>query len=408
MIPAVAHFIWIGTLEVPALGRKAMAEFADLNPDIAVRTHRCLPRSAPADVARAYWRAHWHVQMADVLRAWTLLSEGGLYFDLDHAWVRPVGELRALAPAWTASTRVTRYNNNAMGSEPGHPWMAELVRRITRNGNAALGADLKRSIHGQRTIKEMAADGVAAHVCPPHWFSAYLARSNRRLVLGTPLAERRALLEARGPWPDGVTPFAVHVRCGSPRQPEARYALGRACALLERLHGVAEPRVAEVGVWRGRMSEYLLAQSPDLRLVMVDTWAEPTAEYAASGDALAARLAAGEGEVSLRAAEERTAFAWWRRRIVRADSVAGADQVEDGSLDAAFIDACHAESAVARDCRAWWPKVRAGGWLCGHDWRAPREPRWGVAPAVLTFCAERGLPDPEVDRDLTWFVRRPA
>ncbi len=40
----------------------------------------------------------------------------------------------------------------------------------------------------------------------------------------------------------------------------------------------------------------------------------------------------------------------------------------DGSVDAVFIDAEHDRASVEADARAWLPKVKPGGLLCGHDW----------------------------------------
>lgn len=38
-----------------------------------------------------------------------------------------------------------------------------------------------------------------------------------------------------------------------------------------------------------------------------------------------------------------------------------------GSLDAVMIDGDHDHDPVAADIRAWWPKVRTGGYLAGDD-----------------------------------------
>jgi hypothetical protein len=56
----------------------------------------------------------------------------------------------------------------------------------------------------------------------------------------------------------------------------------------------------------------------------------------------------------------------------------------DGELDAVFLDADHALESVRNDIRAWWPKVRVGGVLAGHDY-TPEIP--GVVQAVTEAFA---------------------
>jgi hypothetical protein len=40
----------------------------------------------------------------------------------------------------------------------------------------------------------------------------------------------------------------------------------------------------------------------------------------------------------------------------------------EGELDFVFVDGDHGYDAVLRDLRAWFPRVRAGGTLAGHDY----------------------------------------
>lgn len=40
----------------------------------------------------------------------------------------------------------------------------------------------------------------------------------------------------------------------------------------------------------------------------------------------------------------------------------------DNSLDFVFIDGDHSSEAIARDINMWWPKVKEGGVLAGHDY----------------------------------------
>ncbi len=53
---------------------------------------------------------------------------------------------------------------------------------------------------------------------------------------------------------------------------------------------------------------------------------------------------------------------------LRMSSLAAAKTIEDGSVDVLFIDADHSYQATLADIKAWLPKVKSGGVLCGHDY----------------------------------------
>ena len=55
-------------------------------------------------------------------------------------------------------------------------------------------------------------------------------------------------------------------------------------------------------------------------------------------------------------------------KVMAMSSLEAAKLVADDSLDFALIDAAHDFLSVSADIRAWWPKVKMGGVLCGHDY----------------------------------------
>jgi len=65
------------------------------------------------------------------------------------------------------------------------------------------------------------------------------------------------------------------------------------------------------------------------------------------------------------------------------------------SLDFVYLDGDHRRDAVALDLRVWWPKVKPGGILAGHDFICPGEVKggWGrdIQPAVTDFAHLHGL-----------------
>ena len=143
----------------------------------------------------------------------------------------------------------------------------------------------------------------------------------------------------------------------------------RAIAEALDFYGV-EPRIgAEVGVYRGELSEELLKRWPALSLLLVDWWraAPEDSAYRASGDKIAF-LAQDEMDRIKQETLAAVAFAGPRAIVCEAESGEVAKAVGDGSLDFVFIDGDHTFEAVRRDLKLWVPKVRPGGVVGGHDW----------------------------------------
>jgi hypothetical protein len=208
------------------------------------------------------------------------------------------------------------------------------------------------------------------------------------------LEEQGAIITVHG---DGMLPFVANEM---PRPMTA--AEMRAHEVLSRLG--PNPYGAELGVFTGAMSAALLAR-PDVRLLMVDSWEGEGAAYCdAEGDFHAALTQDQQDGFRMRA-EARTAFAQKRREILAMRSARAAAQVADGSLDFVFIDADHSYDGCKSDIAAWLPKVKAGGWLCGHDYRNTECPFPGVERAVDEFAAKRFAL--ETGENFTWFIRIP-
>jgi predicted O-methyltransferase YrrM len=54
--------------------------------------------------------------------------------------------------------------------------------------------------------------------------------------------------------------------------------------------------------------------------------------------------------------------------VLKMHSVDAARMYDDWSLDFVFLDGDHTEHGVATDIEEWWPKIKEGGVLGGHDW----------------------------------------
>lgn len=158
--------------------------------------------------------------------------------------------------------------------------------------------------------------------------------------------------------------------------------------------------MAEVGVWRGVMISKLLPFLPNLEWYGVDTWAPPESgsSYASSG----AEIAEKPSEEFMSAFHEVVRIVSpykGRVHIVHMDSVLAAQSFQDATFDIVFIDADHSYEGCLRDIRAWLPKVKPGGLICGHDYA---NKKGDVKSAV-----DESFPKVQLGADHTWFYRLP-
>lgn len=140
---------------------------------------------------------------------------------------------------------------------------------------------------------------------------------------------------------------------------------------------------AEVGVLRGRCASHLLHQRPGLILYLVDDWS------------IGGLVAEAPEQVREQALRNTSTYAHRARFVEGSCMVAFVSAIPD-ALDFAFLDAAHDRPSVEIDLDLWWPKIRAGGLLLGHDYDRSRPahvpgPNWDVKGAVDHFAAVRGL-----------------
>jgi len=55
-------------------------------------------------------------------------------------------------------------------------------------------------------------------------------------------------------------------------------------------------------------------------------------------------------------------------KFIRKSSTEAPKDFKDNSLDFVYIDANHIKKYVIADIKAWFPKVKPGGLIGGHDW----------------------------------------
>lgn len=175
----------------------------------------------------------------------------------------------------------------------------------------------------------------------------------------------------------------------------------RADAILSRLP-LGRLAGAEIGVFTGELSSRLLLRD-GLTLYMVDSWRGGGADYLEKDD-FHASLTDEQQRNCMVAAIDATVFAKGRATIMATDSVTAASIIQDRTLDFVFIDADHSYGGCARDIGLWYPKLKTGGLLSGHDYAHPEFPTWGVKSAVDEWAKAHGY-DVELGENFTWFIR---
>lgn len=130
----------------------------------------------------------------------------------------------------------------------------------------------------------------------------------------------------------------------------------------------------ELGVWKGHSVCHLAKQLKDkkgAKVYAVDYW--DNADTAATSYL-------PEGSPSLYAIYNRNLEIAGVRHMVRdikRCSWEAARIFANRTVDFVYVDADHSEEAVLKDIEAWWPKVKPGGIMAGHDYN-----RAGVESAV--------------------------
>jgi predicted O-methyltransferase YrrM len=128
----------------------------------------------------------------------------------------------------------------------------------------------------------------------------------------------------------------------------------------------------EVGVNYGQsacfMGVEIINQNKNIKLNLVDSWDE--------------NFAAGMYDSFLNSIQPVKNVLQDRLNIIRDLSVNASKKFKNESLDFIFIDACHDYECVIEDLNAWYPKLKKGGIIAGHDYY---DGHAGVEKAVNEF-----------------------
>jgi len=122
----------------------------------------------------------------------------------------------------------------------------------------------------------------------------------------------------------------------------------------------------EVGCREGRTTGFLLENIPELQVIAIDPWA-PIAN--ADEDYKEWDFAQIERDFWINVGVHRDRVS--QKRMLSLDAAKAATPPVPilREYDIVFIDAGHDYDNALADIKAWWPLVRDGGYLCGHDYQ---------------------------------------
>ena len=162
-----------------------------------------------------------------------------------------------------------------------------------------------------------------------------------------------------------------------------------AAALLIEMASTTPLRVVEIGVFRGRFSDHILRECPDVILIGVDPYEDaatvpPEFELVDVDDHYAAAMSVYSAYPD-------------RAELVRERSTTAVNRLDNFSIDMVFIDGCHTSTCIEEDLRLWGLKVKPGGIVMGHDF----SPVWPAVPIAVSQL--RQGKELHLGMDLTWW-----
>ena len=154
-------------------------------------------------------------------------------------------------------------------------------------------------------------------------------------------------------------------------------------------------RFVEIGCWLGKSSVYMgveiINSGKDIKFDCIDSWnfapGEIDPDFVAPEDVMIDKV---YDEFLMNVTPLSSVLTSYR-----VNSIDGSKLYKDNSLEFVYIDASHTYNNVMDDLECWFPKVKDGGFIGGHDYVVGN----GVHRAVNGFFNNK-----KIDRreDNTW------
>lgn len=143
----------------------------------------------------------------------------------------------------------------------------------------------------------------------------------------------------------------------------------------------------EVGSWKGRSSSYMAVEiinsKKKIRFDCVDTWDGSAEHIDPNSYAFNPKILEDPNWLYEEFLKNVSPVQEIINPVRKKSNLASFDY-DDRSLDFVFIDAGHSYENVKEDITSWFPKIKIGGFIAGHDYN----PKWpSVVRAVDEFLS---------------------
>lgn len=175
--------------------------------------------------------------------------------------------------------------------------------------------------------------------------------------------------------------------------------IGDRVEFLQKLNIDKDSIIAEIGVDYGDHAEQIVETLDPNKLYLIDPW-----------DGREEQLDTVQKRFSITASRDTSLLLESSGVIgVIGKSAETANNFPDEYFDLVYIDADHTYESVKDDISTWFPKVKIGGWITGHDYvdgydGDPYE--YGVIQAVNELVVKHDLSLSFVGKWKDWAVRK--
>lgn len=145
--------------------------------------------------------------------------------------------------------------------------------------------------------------------------------------------------------------------------------------------------VAEIGVQEGTFARFIWQITRPKELYLIDCWEHQDPTVFDDPDANVEQK-----EQDKLYKKVKNMFSQFPEvSVIKSYSKESADLFPDEYFDWVYIDANHAYDFIKEDLAIWYPKVKKGGYICGHDYIKFERHGFGITQAVHEFLSEHGL-----------------